>query len=441
MKAWTSPAVPKLAGRPPVLRLHDSASSALATPKPGERAAVYVCGITPYDATHLGHAATYVAFDELIRVLRDSGREVRYAQNVTDVDDPLLERASRDGVDWRELAAAQVQLFRDDMTALRVIAPDEFVAVTDVVPRVGEAVRELADAGLAYEVAAPDAAVEDASDWYFDTRSASERGTGWRLGAVSGASEEEMLRLSRERGGDPDRPGKRDPLDPLLWRAERAGEPAWSSAVGRGRPGWHIECSVIARDALSGFGPDGADLTVQGGGRDLVFPHHEFSAAHASAISGHPFAELYVHAGMVAYEGEKMSKSLGNLVKVSELRAREVDPAAVRLVLLAEHYRSNWEYDEAKLTAAIARLASWRDAANLVRRAQSDAATTGSRAEGRLPADEVVAHLRAALASDLDTPRALERVDEWAAAVMRAGGRDGDATVVAAIDALLGIEL
>jgi L-cysteine:1D-myo-inositol 2-amino-2-deoxy-alpha-D-glucopyranoside ligase len=404
VRSWTRPVIPRLPGRAPVPQLLDTARDALAEATPGDTATLYVCGITPYDATHLGHANTYLAYDTLVRLWLDGGFEVRYAQNVTDVDDPLLERAALTGVDWRDLAAEQVDLFRGDMEDLRIVPPDHYVAVTDTIPEVADAVAALLDAGIAYRV-------DD--DVYFDNTAAA--GPVWTLGDESRLDRATMLVLSAERGGDPERAGKRDALDPLLWRAERAGEPSWPSPVGTGRPGWHIECSVIAQHYLD------TPITVQGGGSDLVFPHHEFSAGHAAALSGRPLAGLYAHAGMVGYDGEKMSKSLGNLVLVSRLVDEGTDPRAIRLALLDHHYRSDWEYSRAQLSAAECRLATW----------QAWAATVDDSADATL-----VEALRTALADDLDTPRALALVDERvdSGAVARTGDID-------AIDALLGVRL
>ncbi len=266
---------------------------------------MYVCGITPYDATHIGHAATYVLFDTIHRFWLATGRTVQYVQNVTDVDDPLLERAARDGVDWRQLAEFEIQRFRDDMVALRVLPPTHLVGAVETVDLAAQRVAELRDAGAAYLVD---------EDLYFSVSSAA------RFGSVSHLSDPDMLEKSRARGGDPQRAGKRNPLDPLLWQAPRVGEPSWDSELGPGRPGWHIECASIALDLL------GPGFDVQGGGRDLVFPHHEMSAAEGEVLEGWPFARAYVHAPMVSYEGAKMSKSLGNLVFVSRLREAGANP-------------------------------------------------------------------------------------------------------------------
>lgn len=422
MRAWRQPEIPSLPGRSGAPVLYDTATRALAEASPeGGTARLFVCGITPYDATHIGHAATYLAFDTVQRVWRDAGYTVLYAQNVTDVDDPLLERATETGVHWEELAHSQVDVFRTDMEALSIIPPDRFVAVTEVIDEIAAAIAQLSDAGLAYPLDTPDAAASPdgalGEDIYFDI-AAAERATTWRLGATSGLHRPDMLPLFAERGGDPDRAGKRDPLDPLLWRAARPGEPSWPAVVGAGRPGWHIECSVIALSEL------GAGFTVQGGGSDLVFPHHDMSGGHAAALSGHALAEMYCHAGMVSYRGEKMSKSLGNLVLVSDLRREGWDPRAIRLALLAHHYQSDWEWTEAEADPAHRRLATWRAAFG-------DAARVGT-----TTAADTISRIRTALAHDLDTPAALEIVDTAARSRV-----DAPHALARAIDALLGIRL
>ncbi|WP_345713888.1 cysteine--1-D-myo-inosityl 2-amino-2-deoxy-alpha-D-glucopyranoside ligase, partial [Kineococcus glutinatus] len=331
--------------------LHDTATGRLQPTGPeeaGGTATLYVCGITPYDATHLGHAATYVTFDLLGRAWRDAGHRVRYVQNVTDVDDPLLERAAATGEDWRELARRQTDLFREDMTALAVIPPEEYLGVVETLPLVVADVQRLLAEGRAYRV--PGSGGEPDGDVYYRVQPDA------RFGAVSGLGREEMLALSAERGGDPARPGKEDALDPLLWRVAREGEPSWDGGeLGAGRPGWHIECAGIVLDRL------GAPLSVQGGGSDLAFPHHEMGAAHARALTGGTeLAQAYAHGGMVALDGQKMSKSLGNLVLVSRLRAAGEDAAAVRLAILAHHWRSDWEWVPETMRVAAHRLQRWR---------------------------------------------------------------------------------
>ncbi|MBH5334073.1 cysteine--1-D-myo-inosityl 2-amino-2-deoxy-alpha-D-glucopyranoside ligase [Streptomyces pactum] len=409
MYAWPASEVPALPGRGRDLRIHDTATGGPITLDPGPVARIYVCGITPYDATHLGHAATYNAFDLVQRVWLDTKRQVHYVQNVTDIDDPLLERATATGMDWAELAQRETALFREDMTALRMLPPAQYIGAVEAIPGIVPLVERLRDAGAAYELD---------GDIYFSVESDP------AFGGVSGLDAEAMRRLSAERGGDPDRPGKKNPLDPLLWQAARPGEPSWDGAsLGPGRPGWHIECVAIALDHL------GMGFDVQGGGSDLAFPHHEMGASHAQALTGEqPFAKTYVHAGLVALHGEKMSKSKGNLVFVSTLRRDGVDPAAIRLALLAHHYRSDWEWTDAVLSEAQERLARWRAAV--------------SRPDGP-SADALLEQVREALADDLDTPAALAAVDRWAAAQAADGGTDTGAPglVSRTVDALLGVAL
>lgn len=415
----------------PAMFLHETTQNRVTALPDAESASLYVCGITPYDATHMGHAATYVAFDLLNRAWRDAGRTVAYVQNVTDVDDPLLERAIRDGVDWRELAAQQTALFQADMEALNVIAPDQYIGAVEAIGWIVPQIQSLVDAGLAYSV--PGTGGEPDGDIYFsvDAASAAPHGDSidgpWWLGQVSGLTAEEMLPVFAERGGDPDRPGKRNPLDALLWRVARDGEPHWDgAALGQGRPGWHIECTVIAQRFL----PE--PFTVQGGGSDLIFPHHEMGAGHAFALSHVQMAQHYAHTGMVGLDGEKMSKSLGNLVLVSKLRADGVEPAAIRLAILANHYRSDWSWTDSLLSNAQHQLSLWRKA-------------VGQAPEGSATA--LLAEVRAALAADLDAPRALAAVDHWAQQALSAApgapepsGRD-EALVSDAVEALLGVEL
>jgi L-cysteine:1D-myo-inositol 2-amino-2-deoxy-alpha-D-glucopyranoside ligase len=412
MLPWSSVPVPPVAGSAPPLRLFDTSTGELRPTAPGATARMYVCGITPYDATHLGHAATYLAFDLVNRVWRDGGHDVHYVQNVTDIDDPLLERAIRDHGDWVVLGMRETALFREDMEALRVLPPRHFIGAVEAMPEIAELIGKLLASGFAYRIDDP-----EYPDIYFDISATRE------FGYESGYDEETMLRLSGERGGDPDRPGKRNPLDALLWRMARDAEPWWDSDLGRGRPGWHIECTAIALNRL------GTQIDVQGGGSDLSFPHHEFGAAHAEALTGvHPFARHYCHAGMIGLDGAKMSKSRGNLVFVSRLRADGVDPMAIRLALLAGHWRSDRAWEPELLAAAEARLAAWREACGL---------------EAGPDAVDVVARLRTHLADDLDTPNALAVVDAWAAEARERRGNDREAPglVRAAVDALLGVAI
>jgi len=412
MRSWSSPEVPRLLVTGPSVRVHDTATGQLVETSPEGPARLYVCGITPYDATHMGHASTYVAFDLLNRAWRSAGHEVTYVQNVTDVDDPLLERAQKVKIDWVELAERETQLFREDMEALRVLPPAHYIGAVESIPQVIALIGRLDEVGAVYRV-------ED--DLYFSVTADAD------FGAVSGLDRETMLQILPERGGDPERAGKKDPLDCVLWRAERPGEPSWPSPYGPGRPGWHIECTAIALDHL------GTAFDVQAGGSDLVFPHHEMSAGHAQvARPGERFAQAYAHAGMVAYDGEKMSKSRGNLVFVSALRLSEVDPMAIRLVLLRHHYRSDWEWTDDQLWSAVDTLTDWRRALAL-----GAGADTGP----------VVERVLAALGDDLDAPTAIDVVQEWVDATLGTTGladtTDGDAaaTVHRLLDAALGLSL
>ncbi|MFC1418861.1 cysteine--1-D-myo-inosityl 2-amino-2-deoxy-alpha-D-glucopyranoside ligase [Streptacidiphilus cavernicola] len=408
MYAWPATDVPALPGQGSPLRIFDTSRGCVRTTEPGPTARLYVCGITPYDATHLGHAATYNAFDLIQRVWRDAGHDVVYVQNVTDVDDPLLERATATGQDWTELAERETALFREDMTALRMLPPAHYVGAVEAIPSIIPLIKELLASGAAYELD---------GDVYFSVESDP------HFGEVSRLDTEQMLRFFAERGGDPDRPGKKHRLDPLLWLAARPDEPAWDAEIGRGRPGWHIECVAIALEHL------GMEFDVQGGGSDLAFPHHEMGASHAQVLTKvHPFARAYVHAGMVGLNGEKMSKSRGNLVFVSKLRQQGVEPAVIRLALLGHHYRSDWEWTDADLLRAQHRLERWRAAV--------------SRPDGP-DAAEALAEVRAALADDLDAPRALAVIDAWAAKQDAQGGDDTGAPGVISrtVDALLGVAL
>ena len=402
MQPWGQVAIPVMPQSPSAPVIYDSASQELRKLPTDRTGTLYVCGITPYDATHMGHAATYVAFDTLIRAWRTCGVDVSYTQNITDVDDPLIERALKTGKNWQDIAVEQIALFQSDMIALRVIPPQNYIGVVEAMEIIEQSVVALLEIGVAYKV-------DD--DFYYDMS------TSNMLGEVSHLTKDQMSSIFAERGGDPDRAGKRNPLDPMLWRGRSGNDPYWPSVLGEGRPGWHIECSAIATHYL------GAQIDVQGGGSDLKFPHHEMSAAHAQSLTGKsPFANNFMHAGMVALNGEKMSKSLGNLVFVSKLRAAGTDPMAIRLTLLQHHYRSDWEWFDAELELSTTKLEQWRQAFR--------------RSGG---AKNVVTELTLALLNDLDTPAAVAIVDGWVAATLSGDDTEPTQTTASAVDALLGV--
>jgi L-cysteine:1D-myo-inositol 2-amino-2-deoxy-alpha-D-glucopyranoside ligase len=328
-------------------------------------------------------------------------------QNVTDVDDPLLERAERDGVDWVELAAQQTALFAADMAALRVLPPRDFIGAVEAIPEIVERIQALVNAGAAY-------CVDD--DLYFSVDADP------HFGAECPLPPDTLPQLFAENGGDPDRSGKKNALDPLLWRARRPADPSWESELGPGRPGWHIECTAIALNRIGGA------FDLQGGGRDLIFPHHTMSASHGAVLTGErPFAQSYVHSGLMGLDGEKMSKSQGNLVFVHKLR-QHAEPAAIRLALLTEHYNADRDWTDGRLTEAQHRLAHWRAAVH---------------APAGAPGEPVLAAVRASLADNLDTPGALTIVDNWVGATMHGDRADTGAPrlVRDVVDALLGVAL
>ena len=414
MQAWSSrpvPSLPQSSAAPP-LQTFDTAQRELVSVGPDTgTVGIYVCGITPYDATHIGHANTYVAFDLLNRVWSDRGLEVNHVQNITDIDDPLLERAAATGTHWAALAEQQTELYGEDMAALNVRPPRHYVGAVESMPLIVDLIEQLRRRQAVYPV--DDREFEDL---YFSQASDSE------FGSLAHLSEDEAIAIFAERGGDPDRLGKKTPLDCLVWRHARAGEPSWASELGAGRPGWHIECTAIALDRL------GVGFDVQAGGSDLIFPHHEMCAAQGRVATDEPFAQTYLHSGMVGLDGEKMSKSKGNLVFVSSLRASGVDPIAIRLALLAHHYRDDWDWTDELLVSAESRLNRWREAVRL---------------DASLNADDVLDQVRVALAHDLDAPAALAAVDAWAGASLAIDSDDAEAPalVARACDALLGVAL
>ena len=407
MKSWPEIQFPKIPKATSPLKVYSTKDKSVVEIPVKDRYQMYVCGITPYDATHLGHAATYLTFDLVNRYWRAMGASVNYIQNITDIDDPLLERANRDGVDWVDLAHSQIDLFRSDMQLLRVIPPTHYEGAVDAIPDVVEAITELDKKGAVYSVD---------SDKYFEVHKDSD------FGSESHLPETEMLKIFAERGGDPARSGKRDPLDALLWLAHREGEPAWPSIYGDGRPGWHIECAAIALKYAEPT--EDFVIDIQGGGTDLIFPHHEMSASQVKVLKEKEFARAYVHAALIGLDGEKMSKSKGNLVFVSKLIAEGVDPMAIRLAILRNHYRTDWEWFQEHLDQASVQLANWRAAF-----------------ESEKGAPEVTAQVAQLLADDLNTPAALELIDKWVEQTLAGHGSDDDSPkqMSVLIDALLGI--
>jgi L-cysteine:1D-myo-inositol 2-amino-2-deoxy-alpha-D-glucopyranoside ligase len=393
----------------PPLSLFNTASDSIETVEKKELYRLYVCGITPYDATHLGHASTYVAFDLINRYLRFTGASVRFVENITDIDDPLLERAQRDQVDWQDLAHSQIELFRGDMVALRVLPPDHYIGVVEAMDEIISSILALQSKGSLYSV-------DD--DLYFRVRLDPDFLTRSHI------SLETALSFFSERGGDPNREGKEDPLDALVWRAQREGEPGWPSPFGIGRPGWHIECSAIALHFLNPDSHDEFAIDIQGGGSDLIFPHHDMSAAQGVIATGQKFARFFVHAGMIGLDGQKMSKSLGNLRFVSRLIDGGVDPMAIRIALMGHHYRSDHMWGASEIDQATA----------LVDRLRLNL----SRVEVA-PTSSVVELIVSALSQDLDTPRALAALKAWCDGCDAGyvGGSPGELSRV--IDDLLGL--
>jgi L-cysteine:1D-myo-inositol 2-amino-2-deoxy-alpha-D-glucopyranoside ligase len=393
----------------PPLSLFNTASASIEAVEEKELYRLYVCGITPYDATHLGHASTYVAFDLINRYLRFAGARVRFVENITDIDDPLLERARRDQVDWQDLAHSQIELFRGDMVALRVLPPDHYIGVVEAMDEIISSISALQAKGSLYSV-------ED--DLYFRVRLDPDFLTRSHI------SLETALSFFSERGGDPGREGKEDPLDALVWRAQREGEPGWPSPFGIGRPGWHIECSAIALHFLEPDPHENFAIDIQGGGSDLIFPHHDMSAAQGVIATGQKFARIFVHAGMIGLDGQKMSKSLGNLLFVSRLIDGGADPMAIRIALMGHHYRSDHMWGASEIDEATA----------LVDRLRLNL----SRVEVA-PTSPIIELIVSAISQDLDTPRALAALKAWCDGCDAGyvGGSPGELSRV--LDDLLGL--
>ena len=372
------------------MRLYDTARREVVPFQPGPLVTMYTCGITPYDATHVGHAAVFVTFDVLQRRLIDLGHEVRCVRNVTDVDDPLFAKARQLGVHYLDLAAGEEARFQADMEALDVLPVHSEPRASSAIPDIRGFIGMVLDRGHAYVAG---------GSVYFDVS------TFPGFGEVSNYDHDTMLAYAKERGGNVEDPHKRNALDFVLWHPSAADEPSWDTMWGAGRPGWHIECSALALREL------GTTIDLHGGGSDLIFPHHECERAQSEAATGEPFVRHWMHVAMVRMDGEKMSKSLGNLVFVDALR-REWDPRVIRLAIIEHHYRHSWEWDDDLMPRNADRLARW----------QKHAGRTS---------DRVLREVRAALDDDLDTPSALAAIDD---AVARGEG-------VAGATALVGVRL
>ena len=413
MNSWAQVYIPPMESSIdfPNLKLYNSATKSIEALPSKDFYQMYVCGITPYDATHLGHAATYITFDLINRYLRAGGARVDFVQNITDIDNPLFERAKRDNVDWSELATSQIELFRGDMVDLHIIPPKDYIGVVEAIPMIIESITTIANAASTYSVD---------SDLYFDVHSDKD------FGKRSHLTEEEMLEVFSQRGGDPLRVGKRDPLDALLWLHQREGEPGWDSPFGKGRPGWHIECSAIAMHYLDDKVDAHYSIDIQGGGSDLIFPHHEMSASQSKVISKKEFARSYVHTGMIGLDGEKMSKSKGNLLFVSKMVNKGINPMAIRLALISQPYALDRMWTQSSLDDAIDLLEKLNIALSR---------------EEVAPTKPVIMEIIRALSNNLDTPAALLALSEWSDQSLQGsvGGEAGELS--RAIDSLLGIAI
>jgi L-cysteine:1D-myo-inositol 2-amino-2-deoxy-alpha-D-glucopyranoside ligase len=356
------------------MKLFDTAKQQVVEFAPNPTVLMYTCGITPYDATHLGHAFTFISYDVLQRRLIDMGHQVKCVRNVTDVDDPLFAKARELGVHYLDLAAGEEARFESDMTALNALPVHSTPRASSAIPDIRGFIGMVIDRGFAYE---------SGGSVYFDVEKFPQ------FGSVSHYSRETMIALARERGGNVDDPHKRNPLDFVLWHPSASDEPSWDTMWGAGRPGWHIECSALALREL------GTTIDLHGGGSDLIFPHHECERAQSEAATGQPFVKHWMHVAMVSMDGHKMSKSRGNLVFVDKLRTQH-DPMAIRLGLIEHHYRTEWEWDDGLMARNEARLAQWKSAAH-VGSSQGDAG--------------LLADVRSALDNDLDTPSAVALVD------------------------------
>ena len=407
MNPWPKPHIAPLSGLSfPNLKLLN-VKKVMTTIEPAKPFKIYVCGITPYDATHLGHAATYVAFDLINRYQQLAGNQLDFVENITDIDDPLLVRAKRDSIDWKVLADKQIDLFLTDMTALRVIPPNNLVTVTSSMKIIEDFITLLDQRGFLYQIE---------NDYYFAVESF--------LGEMP-LSTDEAIKIFSERGGDPKRPGKKHPLDPVVWMAHQGDDPSWESKFGLGRPGWHVECTAIAVHYLDSANADPI-IQIQGGGSDLIFPHHYMSEQIVRAAYGRGFANNYVHSAMIHLDGEKMSKSKGNLVFVSKLLSQGIDPMVIRWALLSGHYQQDRSWSDELLQESTSEVSLLRSAL-----AQSEVAET----------KELIQSIVFDLANNLDTPAALNRLIAWAKSSQSSPKVNESGLVSRGIDSLLGLAL
>lgn len=407
MNPWPKPHIAPLSGLSfPNLKLMNS-KKVMTTIEPATPFKIYVCGITPYDATHLGHAATYVAFDLINRYQHLAGNRLDFVENITDIDDPLLVRAKRDSIDWKVLAENQIDLFLTDMTALRVIPPSNLVTVTSSMKIIEDFITLLDQRGFLYQIE---------NDHYFSVE---------RFLEDMPLSSDEAIEIFSERGGDPERAGKRHPLDPVVWMAHQGDDPSWESKFGLGRPGWHVECTAIAVHYLDSANVDPI-IQIQGGGSDLIFPHHYMSEQIVRAAYGRGFANNYVHSAMIHLDGEKMSKSKGNLVFVSKLLSRGIDPMVIRWALLSGHYQQDRSWSDELLQKSTSEVSLLRSAL-----AQSEVAET----------KELIQSIISDLANNLDTPASLNRLIAWAKSSQSSPKVNESGLVSRGIDSLLGLAL
>ena len=407
MNPWPKPHIAPLSGLSfPNLKLMNS-KKVMTTIAPATPFKIYVCGITPYDATHLGHAATYVAFDLINRYQHLAGNRLDFVENITDIDDPLLVRAKRDSIDWKVLAENQIDLFLTDMTALRVIPPSNLVTVTSSMKIIEDFITLLDQKGFLYQIE---------NDHYFSVE---------RFLEDMPLSSDEAIKIFSERGGDPERAGKRHPLDPVVWMAHQGDDPSWESKFGLGRPGWHVECTAIAVHYLDSANADPI-IQIQGGGSDLIFPHHYMSEQIVRAAYGRGFANNYVHSAMIHLDGEKMSKSKGNLVFVSKLLSQGIDPMVIRWALLSGHYQQDRSWSDELLQKSTSEVSLLRSAL-----AQSEVAET----------KELIQSIISDLANNLDTPTALNRLIAWAKSSQSSPKVNESGLVSRGIDSLLGLAL